>query len=445
MLSIEGSYVITLIDEIGNENTVNFSIDKTLEFSIENIYGELIEIENLQYINFDIKIINNEPLKICVMLGDLNTDYEFGLFILDEGQYQVVISDDYGNTILIEFVIDKTPPNALLYGVENYGITNKNVYVLCEERNVIAYYILKNVRFKYSIGDEVVLTGKYELIVEDRASNKTSFVFEIDKIILFDINTYSGGITNDRVRIIAYESLNIVMYKDNKHIEYEFENFLNEDGEYSFTLTDNLGNTYYSYFRILTKKKQNLKHLLLENIVVTSVIKDKENYEFQVLENELYLYDEGKYKVNILDTENNKNYSFEITIDTSPPTLELVNVENGGSTKRNVILRNVSETPYELFIVCDGLNFDYTLGKEIEKSGRFTVTLLDEAGNFTVYEFEKVYTFNASAIAILAGLGVIAVIVIIFIVRNKKRYYTNDEIVEEIETTTSEEEIIIKW
>ena len=72
----------------------------------------------------------------------------------------------------------------------------------------------------------------------------------------------------------------------------------------------------------------------------------RENFEalnispdFKILDNNnLYLYDEGTYKVNIFDSTKNEEFSFEITIDTTPPTLEIIGVENNGKTKNIVIL-----------------------------------------------------------------------------------------------------------
>ena len=68
------------------------------------------------------------------------------------------------------------------------------------------------------------------------------FEFEIDKEISYGINTYAGGISNGGVRLIAYENLKILMLKDGKSFDYSFEQIIDEEGEYSFTITDDLGN-----------------------------------------------------------------------------------------------------------------------------------------------------------------------------------------------------------
>ena len=190
---------------------------------------------------------------------------------------------------------------------------------------------------------------------------------------------------------------------------------------------------------MLNKNKQSLKHLLTEKIEVKSVIKDNENYEFTITDGRLYLYDEGLYTVNILDNDSGLEYSFNITIDTTPPTLELVGVENGGTTKNLVSMKNISEENCTLVVMVDGMYFDYTLGDEIEKSGQFIVTLTDEAGNSTTYTFERVYSLNSASIAVLAGLGVLVILIIILLIKSRHHYY-KEETVEEIEETTVTDE-----
>ncbi len=441
ILSVEGDYTITLQDEIGNTSSVNFNIDKTIDFVIADAEGKTYKIEDIRYINFDIRIIESEPLNVTITKDDNVMDYEFGLMITEEGYYLVRLNDEYNNSIFFTFTIDKTPPTATLYGVEEFGKTNKSAWVVSNETGVTGWYIKDN-EFKdvYELGKELTAHGKYVVYILDQAKNYVSFEFEIDKETSFDINTYRGGISNGGVRIIAYENLKIIMYKGNTQIDYSFEQVLNEDGEYSYTITDDLGNRTSSFFTIITKKRQNLNHILQEDIAVTSVLKNEENYEYQLLDNNLYLYDEGTYLVNIIDNRTAIEYSFEVTIDTTPPTLQLVGVENGGTTKKKVVMKNVSENPYTIYITVDGVPFEYTLGKEIEKSGRFKVVLTDEAGNSTTYEFEREYSLNGPSIAVLAGLGALVVLIIILLVRSRHKYYRDDILEEEIEETIVEDD-----
>ena len=441
ILSSEGSYTISLSDELGNTAIVTFEIDKTIDFSIADVTGKTYSKEEIEIINFDIRIVNLEELTCEITKNNESYSYEFGLLISEEGIYKVNLYDIYGNSIYFTFEIDKTPPKATLYGVENYGTTSGNVWVNSQESNLTCWYVLdENLKADYKLSTELKQSGNYVVCVADKAKNITYFEFTIDKKINFEINTYYGGISNGGVRIIPYENLQIVMLKDGQTFDYSFEQVLNDEGEYSFTLVDDLGNKQSFYFYIITKNKQSLKHLLTENIEVKSVIKDNENYAFTITDGRLYLYDEGLYTVNILDKNSGFEYSFNITIDTTPPTLELVGVENGGSTKNLVSMKNISEENCTLVVMVDGMYFNYELGEEIEKSGQFTVTLTDEAGNSTTYTFERIYSFNGASIAVLAGLGVLVILLIILLIKSRHHYY-KEETVEEVEETTVTDEI----
>ncbi len=440
-LSDAGAYVISLSDELGNTATVSFEIDKSVDFVIADASGNTYQISEIEYINFDLRIVNGENLTISLTLDGTEIDYEFGLMITEEGYYTATLVDEFGNQEYFSFTIDKTAPIATLYGVENYGITNGSAWVASQESGLTCWIVKdEETNETYKLGTEITATGSYVICVADKAKNITSFEFSIDRSVAYDINVYRGGITNEGVRIVAYETLKVVMYKDGVHIEYEFEQILTEDGEYSYTLIDTYGNKTSSYFTILTKKQQNLTHLLQEGISVQSVTKDDENFDFVITNGSLYLYDEGKYVVSILDEETGLEYSFEVTIDTTPPTLEIVGVENGGNTKSVVVLKNISEENCTLYITVDGIEFEYSLGDEIEKSGSFIVTLTDEAGNKTTYTFERVYSFNAASIAVLAGLGALVVLLIIFLIGSRRKYQPQEEIEEELTETIVEDD-----
>ena len=442
ILTNSGYYTITLKDEIGNEAKANFEIDKSIDFLIEDFNGNKYSIEEIKYINFDIRIIEQEPLNITLTKNDTIIDYEFGLMITDESLYKVRLNDEFNNSIFFTFTIDKTPPKATLYGVENFGKTNKSAWITSSESELTCWFVRdENFRDVYCLGSEITTNGKYIVYIADKAKNYTTFEFEIDKKINYDINTYRGGISNGGVRLIAYENLKIIMYKDGKPFDYSFEQILNDDGEYSYTITDELGNKTSSFFNIITKKKQNLNHILQQDISVVEILKDDEICEYQILDSKLYLFDEGHYFVKIIDEQTSIQYSFEITLDTTPPTLELIGVENGGTTKKIVVMKNVSEKPYTLNITVDGANFEYKIGDEIERCGRFEVVLIDEAGNSTTSTFERIYSLNGPSIAVLAGLGALVVLLIIFLVKNRRNHYAEEITEEELEETTTTDDV----
>lgn len=444
ILSNEGVYIITLIDDLGNKNSKVFEIDKTLDF---DIYEDNIkkEIEEIRYTNKNIQISANEPLNIEITRNSEPYTYQFGTFFNDEGFYLVKIFDDFGNVKYFEFEIDKTPPVAEIIGVENKGTTNGFVQVVWEEDNLTStIYKDGNYLGNYTSGSEIKLNGNYKVKVSDRAGNFIEFEFKIDNKIEFDINTFNGGISNGGVRVVAKEELTIEMYKDGEKIDYNFEQILNDDGNYAFILTDVLGNQTGFSFTIWNKPINRIQRKFNDQIEIKEIIFNEEIQELDIQDNTLYLVDEGLYQVTVLDKTVNKNFTFNLTLDTTPPTIDLVGTENGGYTKSEVSTRNPSENPIYIYASNDDGEFEYKLGEKMKDAGKYQLVVVDEAGNKTVYEFTIVYSFNGATIALFGALLAVVVILIIFLVKNKVGYYKNKTEITEIEETTEEIDSIEK-
>jgi hypothetical protein len=422
-ISADGQYTITITDNLGNTNSVSFEIDRTLDFFIL-ANSEVASIEEIEFTNKDIQICKNEPLSISVFRDDESYPYEFEQVLSIEGNYLVVISDDYSNTQMFRFCIDKTPPVARLVGVENYGLTKDTVWVSWEEENVSATYSINgNNMGTYTNCRELNDTGTYVVCVYDLAQNCTRFDFEIDSNIGYSINVLDTGITNDDVKIYNYEPLQIEVYKDNYIVEYTFGQKLTEHGFYVVRFADHIGNNKQISFTIIKHPVQKIENQFSQNISVESILKDDQTYEFEMVDNILILNEDGVFQVEVLDVETGNKYDFKNTIDTIPPTLELVGVENGGKTKSDVSTQNCSEENVTIFAFRNDEQFDYHIGGVMQNVGVYKLIVMDEAGNQTTYEFEKTYSLNAGAIALLAGLLVIAVIVMIFVIRSRKGLY----------------------
>ncbi|MCM1556933.1 MAG: hypothetical protein NC087_05305 [Anaeroplasma bactoclasticum] len=437
-LTAEGVYEITLTDELGNKTTKTFEIDKSLDFTIYKDNQE-VTIEEIRYTNQSIKFVDNETLHIEITKDQEVFDYEFGKYFNDEGNYIVKIYDDFGNSKHFEFTIDKTKPIASLIGVEENGTTSNFVQVVWEEQFVTAEIIKDGENLgNYSSGDEIKLNGKYEVIVSDRAGNFVSFKFAIDNKIMYDINTFKSGISNGGVRVIAKEDLTIQMFKNGEQIEYAFEQILNEDGYYQFVLTDEIGNQEYADFLILNTPIRRIETMLYESVTVTEIQKDGTVQELDIIDNILYLVDEGSYQVTVYDKSVNKAFSFNLTLDTTPPTIELVGVENGGATNKEVSTRNASEKPITITATCNGNELEYELGGKLEDAGDYKLVVTDVAGNQTEYEFRIYYSFNGATIALFGGMLAIVVLIIIFLVGTRKGFFKSKAEITTIEETTEE-------
>lgn len=421
ILSHEGCYTLFLSDSLGNTSNVNFTIDRTIDFAVlENDIEKTIE--EIRYTNKVISIRNDEELTIKILKDDKEFDYQFGDHITDEGTYLAEITDRYGNSCFFYFTIDTTPPTAILEGVENYGTTSNQVRVVWEDfDNSATAYIDDFEGKKYENGENIILNGKYKIVVSDLAGNSIQFEFTIDNNLEYFINTFSNGISNGDVYVLALEYLTIEVYKDEVKIDYEFEQKLTEHGSYKIVLKDEIGNTELFYFDIVQKPKQKLDLLLNESVKITSVLKEEQPYSNdKITARNLYLFEEGIYLVSV--DENEKEYTFEIKIDTTPPTLVLVGVENGGFTKGEVSTRNLSEQNCTIITEFNGKEIEYALGQKLENAGTYKIKVYDEAGNFTEYNFTIIYALNGASIALIAGALAIVVVVIAITIWQRRKY-----------------------
>ena len=421
VLSSEGHYTIYLADSLGNTSCVEFNLDRTIDFTIlENDIEKTIE--EVRYTNKPIVIRNNEELTITIEKDGDPYNYKFGELITSEGTYLVEIKDKYDNKILFYFTIDLTPPTATLIGVDNYGTTSEFVRVVWEDSNNKAIcYFNENEGTEYVNGENFIYNGKYRVLVLDRAGNSIEFNFTIDNKIEYYVNTFYEGYSNGDVYVLAKEYLTIEMYKNNEQIEYAFEQKLTEEGSYRFVVKDEIGNSETFYFTIIQKPVQKIDFTFRETITISSIFRDEENYTNDILtSNKLYLFEEGTYIVNVKENEN--EYSFSVTIDTTPPTIDLVGVENGGSTKGEVSTRNLSERNAKIIAIFNGKEIEYSLGQKLEKAGSYVIKVTDEAGNTSEYNFTIVYALNGASIALIAGLIAIAVAIAIFVVWRRRKF-----------------------
>ena len=234
------------------------------------------------------------------------------------------------------------------------------------------------------------------------------------------------------------------MFKDGEKIEYTFEQILNDDGFYEFILTDILGNELEFDFTILNTPLNRIEKILDDSVEIIEIQKNDEIQELDIQDNTLYLIDEATYKITVLEQETNKNYSFTLEIDTTPPTIELVGTTNGGETKTEVSTKNPSETPVYFIATNNNENFDYELGDKIENVGSYTLIVYDQAGNETVYTFTKIYALNGASIALFGAMLAVVVILIIFLVKNKVGFYKKNRDITFIEEDIQEIESIEK-
>lgn len=303
----EGKYILSVVDDLGNETTVIFTIDKTLDYIV---YINDAEVTGVDTTNKNIQLINNEDLHIVATKDGEEFEYEFGQLLIDEGTYSFRIFDDFGNTTLLKLVIDKSVDFTASTG--NGVITNDDVIIEASEK-VNVFVTKDGIEYEYTLGTEISEEGTYRVIIYDAFGNEATMSFQIVRGTKTKLN-YALGENVDILSVV----------RDGNVVDVEGKNLnFNTDGtytvicmvdgkEYSFSLTlDTTAPTIE--LNGVSNGGTSGKSVSIDSIseeAELKVYKDGELIEYELGQK---LSDYGSYRVVVTDSVGNTNeYSFTL-------------------------------------------------------------------------------------------------------------------------------------
>lgn len=414
-----GVYRVTLTDEFRT------GIDAVIaQFTYEQPApdGVLAGAENGGYTNTDVTFAWTDEAIVTVTKDGETVEYVSGQKLTENGAYEITFENYDGFTLTYSFVIDKTAPELNVEGVQNGSATNTDVTVSVPESGLtVQLYKDGELVGNYESGTPLTEEGSYRITATDAAGNVAEVSFTIDKSVDFAADIYDNAIINSMI-FTAGENLTVSITKDGEAVAYKFGDTLTVAGNYTVTLTDELGNSKTFNFTIAEPLVQKFFHNF-DN--VSGLDKVSVNGEETRLNyGDLTLDKSGAYEIAV--TVDGKDYTFTVTVDATAPAATLTGVENGGSTKGGVILSDLTEKA-TVEVYKDGEKIGYALGSELTEVGQYRVVLTDELGNSTEYTFEILYSVNGGAIAliVIAILVVVGVIVTVVIIRKKGKFGKN--------------------
>ena len=397
-----GEYSLEIIDSLGNTETRNFSIVAPIVREFTHNFDDVPGFEKV-LVNGEDKRLNYGTLELFV-----------------DGVYEVGVVVN-GETYTFTVTVDSTLPEITLGGVENGEATNGNVTIATTEETATLTVYWNGEEIAYTAGEELTAEGEYRVVATDLANNSVEVSFSIDKTapVLSLTGVENGGVTNGNVVIFAVDYATVVVYLNDAEIEYTLGGELTEEGSYFVQAWDAAGNVTEAAFTI----DKSAPAIALKGVAnagktngnVTITVADDAT-EFKVFLNgkEISykagkeLKDEGAYKATVKDELGN---TVEVTfaIDKTAATLVLSGVENGGKTKGEVSLSDLSETA-TVVVTKDGETIEYTLGELLNEAGRYAITVTDECSNVSEYSFEITKGISGWAITgiVVGGLTLIA-------------------------------------
>lgn len=331
VIKAAGTYKFTVLDAVRNELVFSVTLDNSVDYSLDGTTSTLLE--NGSYVtrgNFIFTVL--EPWSLFEVRSSNGLNVVNGQKIDTDGTYVISVKDVYGNSLSLTLIIDKLPPVPKITTesgrlVSSGARINEAFSVTCDEENA---------NIKYSSGggftayDGALLgeSGNYTFTLTDWVGNFVDVRIVIDKMLSYSVNgTY---VFDDNGRLISKSWLSI-------SLKEEMSDFyiLSEDG------------TEYAADKRISAV--------------------------------------GEYEVYMCDASGNE-ITLLLVIDKTPPTIELVGVENGIAVDGAVTVR-FSDYSSAYYRRNDGEKISVTSGTVLVNEGTYTVTALDLVGNSESVKF----------------------------------------------------------
>lgn len=345
----EGNYEFLLIDNVGNSITLFFELDysaPTIFIDTENYTRSDVVLTVDDINDIDTYTVKKDGARINkFVLGKMNLFTEAGV-------YSVTVQDDLANKKVLEFTIKR----GINYktSVANGFITDGNVSLTLKEKNLSLSAKLNGELFELPNSELFTFTevGVYEITMSDSIGNTEVLTFTLDAKKHKKVFTYNVPLDST-----------IVVTKDGENIDIDDlisgdTLTINQDGNYTITLTKNGVTSSYSF--------------VIDNIIPALILNGK-------------VVQPGTNIGSIRD---------DFTI---------------GATKKKADIK----------VYFNGDEVEYVSSEEFSAPGIYKIVITDEVGNVVEYEFEREFTFNAGAIVLFVMLGVGALLVVFLVVRRR--------------------------
>ena len=384
--------------------------------------GILSGVENSGYTNGTVSFAWTDEATVTVKKDGEIIEYVSGQKLTEDGKYEITFENFDGYKATYTFIINTIAPEIVLNGAEDGDTVNRDVSAVFEGKGVTAELFRDGKSLgAYVSGTVIAENGAYRIVVTDLAQNTTEVVFTVDKAVDFSIDVNDKGLSNS-VTITANEEVTFVLTRDGEVVEYKPGDAITQPAAYTLTITDVLGNKAEMSFTIVEPLVQKFEHNFDE---VSGFEKALVNGEEKRLNyGTLELFEDGTYEVGIV--VGGKTYTFTVTVDGTAPTIKLDGVENGGRTKRGVVLSEPSEMA-EVKVYRGEEGIEYKLGETISEEGEYRVTVTDECGNATVYTFTIEAGTNWALIILFIVLGLLIAGGLVFFFIRRKRISDPDE------------------
>lgn len=232
-----------------------------------------------------------------------------------------------------------------------------------------------------------------------------------DAIISSALN---GTYTSGSVWVKSVGGISYMVYKDGNEYTPEEEGSFSEPGDYAIALYDKYGKKVVPLkFRILGKIGNDRRYDFPGTCEIEYVKLNGEDAPFDKAS--VSLSGEGTYEIHYRVIAIDRTETITVLIDNTAPTLKFKGVNDKNQANGPVQISGIEENS-KISILRNGKPYNFK--KKIVDSGNYRVTVRDEAGNQTMYEFVILSYFNISSwvflgLCLVVVIGLIAYIILL--------------------------------
>ena len=423
-----GKYRIIIIDNFGRQIESTYEINRlapkgTLYTSsgqalstspvVTNKNGDILDFTPVStnssvYLDWNDEAGNRYTATIIYKNGELVSEtYSKQILITTAGVYIIRLQNNDNGYAYFAFEIDKTAPTGYFIDENSVKLTktatNQKFAFTWDEEQCTAYYYTQTSQnhIVYYSNTFITLENVYYFVLTDKSGNSSIYQITLDltapKVTIYSNNKTiaNNSYTNGKVKFVFTESNCTATLNGD---EYLSGTIITANGQYVLKITDSVGNLATYTVRINTTP---VTISILSQTNIQLAIQQFYNESIKIYSNKddvtatlngfeytigNLIEEEGTYALIIIDKYGN-TLQQSITIDKTAPTGTLTTTQTDGFQKDNFTNGNVTFTWSEKYLTVALDGNDYTKGTVIKKEGYHTITITDQANNFTTYNF----------------------------------------------------------
>lgn len=395
-ITTDGTYTVIVRDAAYNEATATFTIDKTAP--VIAIAEEGLEIDGVMNYGGEVTPeITEANVDIIVLTKNGATiTYNQGDAIREDGTYVLTVTDKTDHSVSLTFVIDASAPIGTNLGILNVTHYRENGNTASGDANIKVANIGDQIRVLLTFQEKLVTvptvvinSQEYPMVYAKDSSDEENnrYVYLVDITLTKELGLADGEIT---FTVKGYADALV-----NTGVELTNDN-IDENASYPYVELDTTA-------PIVTASTSNNGASTNKPVVVTLT----SNEALQEVEGWTKVSDtvftkeypeNSKFSVTVKDIAGNEaTVNFEVKrYDAVAPTATIYVSNDNGSTPTNedvTVPLTTNEAIYtpegwtENWTATEG-NKEHEFTKVYSASGKYSVTIMDKAGNTSVINFE---------------------------------------------------------